>query len=604
MKPHPPSSPDPDRTHYRLRLGARRHVHLGVAIGFVLALTMIAFAGMDLVARNLLLQVRSVTLEEAEPETTLEAAAPSALFTLEHLDLHPARRYAAWFDTPATSTRQRSAFHDLLDGYVTRQGRDDNFTIRVIDNRSGRTLEVFVLEQERSAYEHGAPVDWRDIDKKRAEETRRLSKKYQALGIPTDALTIRWGRAQQVREARERETAFIEYELALARHLGLSLLATEIGTVETFNEDHLISSAGARSRYQIMPYLLRQHGIEHYELRTASGRPVRVFEEWHPLLTMETAFVLMRAYANAVGHEIPGLSAYHTGPYNLFKLYAEYLTHRDPAAETPPHVADAFIWGLTDGFAAVSKASTFRERSRGYVPALYGSLRATESIPIDTSKTMRAERVQLRPGKHLFLSDLLRALEATGVSFDWGVPGDSVSLYERFRRLNPHIALPPAPAEGSVPVEGDVRLVDRAGDAEVAFFLPPGAAEALAHRGYDLFDPEATFRFDHDTFAPPEGEKTPWDRAYDTLVEHIGYFGFTPENRAYLDTLETRFRELAAANPSPYRLRQLRIISIHAQLWRSKFFDQLARTVAAHRGTLRAPLRPLEALPARNDTGS
>lgn len=75
-----------------------------------------------------------------------------------------------------------------------------------------------------------------------------------------------------------------------------------------------------------MPYLLRQHDIHHYTLRTAAGNRIRVLEEWHPLLTMEPAFLVMRSYANAVGHEVPGLSAYHTGPANLFRIYRQFLT--------------------------------------------------------------------------------------------------------------------------------------------------------------------------------------------------------------------------------------------------------------------------------------
>src|SRR5690606_18549735 len=134
-------------------------------------------------------------------------------------------------------------------------------------------------------------------------ETRRLVEKYAKKGIPKADITVKWGRKNQVLEARRNEAAFIEYEVRLARYLGLSLLATEIGTVETFNRDRLVSTVGARSRYQMMPYLLRQRGIHHYELANAAGKKVSVFEEWHPLLTMEPAMLTLRGYSNAVGHE-------------------------------------------------------------------------------------------------------------------------------------------------------------------------------------------------------------------------------------------------------------------------------------------------------------
>ena len=40
---------------------------------------------------------------------------------------------------------------------------------------------------------------------------------------------------------------------------------------------------------------------------------------------MEYAFMIMRAYANTVGHEIPGLSAYNTGVGNIFNVCRLYL---------------------------------------------------------------------------------------------------------------------------------------------------------------------------------------------------------------------------------------------------------------------------------------
>src|SRR5690606_13580260 len=161
-------------------------------------------------------------------------------------------------------------------------------------------------------------------------------------GQPRGTVSARWGRANQVREARDAEAAYIVYEVGLARLLGLSLLSTEIGTVETFNEDTRVSSAGARGRDQMMPAVLRPHNINRYDLTTAAGNTISVAEEWHPLLTMEPAFATLRGYANAVGHEIPGLSAYHAGPGNIFRIYRLFM-------ESPSRfvrgatVADAYI---------------------------------------------------------------------------------------------------------------------------------------------------------------------------------------------------------------------------------------------------------------------
>ncbi len=600
---------DPERTSLRtdprVRLWNQRTIHLGLLILILFTASMMAFAGMDLLARNVLFRMEAFPAETPEPSAgSASASSPrSTSLTLRSFDSHPDRMYRPYLLASASEgrfspemLRRLRDFRTLLDLYETRQGVDDNFTIRVLDNRTYETLEVFTLAEDRERYRQGAPIEWRELDRKRAEETRRLSDKYRALGYPKEAIMVKWGRADQIREARERDAAFIVYEIRLARMLGLSLLATEVGTVETFNNDALVSRVGARSRYQIMPYLLRQNGIHHFKLHTTSGARVQVFEERHPLLTMEPAFILMRAYANAVGHELPGLSAYHSGPYNIFKMYRAYLTEAVAPNTREPNVLDAFLWGLTDGYPTVSRHSSFRSASRAYVPSAYGSLRATEMLPIDTARTMRAERVQLRSGKTLRLSTLLAALEATGRRFDWGEVAAAPRTYDRFRALNPHILLPEAPDEVALPPDDDLLIVDDVDGAPVRFFLPLGAAEALASEGLDVFDSAATFRFDHDTFARKGDERTSWDQAYDDLVADIERFGFSHANRNRLLALEARFSDLAHANPTPYRLRQWRIIRTHAALWASKHFDRLAHTVTANEGRLRAPVHPPDPL--------
>lgn len=523
-------------------------------------------------------------------ETLSEEAAETGLY-LNLLDLHPDILYEPYMAGPSVDesdspiAKMITSFRDLLKLYEQRQGQDDNFTIRVLDNRSGETLELFVLEADRRAYEQGKPADWKKIDEKRRVEMRRLIDKWAGRGIPRGSIAVRWGHANEVQEARIRELPFIEYEIQLARYLGLSLLTTEIGTVETFNQDHLVSSAGARGRYQMMPYLLRKNQIQRYNLQTASGHRIRVLEEYHPLLTMEPAFLTLRGYINATGHEIPGISAYHAGPGNIYKIYQQFLSQPGNLVNPSSTVVDAYIWGVTDGFDTVSRNSSFKGYSRAYVATTYGSLRAMEQEPVDTSMTMLAERVQLDSGKEIYLSQLLKVLEKAEGLLIWNRTGENASLYERFRVMNPHIRLPESEGD-AVPLSGDVRLVSRVDGAAVRFFLPLGASAVLERASPGLLDDRATFRFDHDTYEPvPYSEITEWDREYEDLIRDVEYFGFTNTNRNRLKNLKERFETLARQHPTPYRRRQLSIIETHERLWDSKPWETLAREIntARHR---------------------
>lgn len=552
----------------------------------------------DLLSRMGVVPSTSLAVEE-------EPAAPraSTAFALRQLPNHPERLYTssqAPLRSP-TTVRLEPQFRELLDQYTYRQGIDDNFTIRVTDNRTDTLLELFTLTAERETYLASGEVDWREIDRLRREETRRLVDKYEAFGIPREHITAKWGRRNQVIEARTNEETIIEYELRLASYLGLSLLATEIGTVETFNNDRLVSGVGARSRYQMMPYVLRQQGVHHYRLETSQGRPITVREEWHPLLTMEAAFLVLRGYINAVGHELPGLSAYHTGPNNIYKVYRLFLTEDSGLFSPAASVVDAYMWGVTEGFDTVSDRTSFKTYSRGYVPTAYGSLRATEDLPIDTSKTVFMERVQLREGRQMPLHALLDALAAAEQPFADADGDASMSRYNRFRHLNPHIDLPYVADSLDLTPEGDVVLRDRVQDMPVRFFLPLGATDALASAGYDFLDPEATFAFARDTYAPPaDSNITVWDRAYDDLVTAIGRFGFTDENRTTLNRLEDKFTELAAETPSHYRETQLAIIRTHQRLWQTQMWKQLALATEAALGNARVPIQP----PVPLDTGT
>ena len=366
-------------------------------------------------------------------------------FTLKQLDTHPDIVFHSWFSDPLVEeddaeehetlirNRLARAFRDFLALYVQRQGEDDNFTLRVVDNRTDELLEIHELNRED--WENRAldtPWDWDLVDEQRRRQTRVLVDKYVDQGIPRRAVTVKWGRRNQVVEARMRELAYIEYEVRLAKLLGLSLLVTETGTVETFNRDDLVSAAGARGRYQIMPFLLRLNDIYRYRLGTAAGNTIRVYEERHPLLTMETAFTTIAGYRNAVGHEIPGLSAYHSGPGNIFMLYRTFLEEGGDFHTRESTVMDAYIWAITDGFDKLS-SSSFRNNSRGYVASAYGSLRATESLPVDKTATAQVERVQFRSGERITLSRLLQLLPDADL--------EEANAYDRFREHNPHFLL-------------------------------------------------------------------------------------------------------------------------------------------------------------------
>lgn len=578
-------------TDYLTDPGARRIEWLALGLLALFALFALVVVRGDLVAQTVPL------LEDPEAQAeAAEAAAPEPLipdrpYTLAALDLHPDRLYAPYLSGAFIESDSARAegdptlrdFRTQLDVYEKRAGVDDNFSIRVFDNRTWKTLEVYTLRDLRQRYQQSGRANWDQVDRARSAAHNQLTRKWVARGIPREAISLRWGRANQIKEARERELPFIEYEIRYARHLGLSLLAAEIGTVETFNQDWLVSSAGARGRYQMMPDILRLFGLETYELPAASGT-VRVREELHPLLALQGSFLLVRGYANAVGHEIPGVSAYHTGPGNIFHLYGTYLRANAAQDFSEKTVIDGYMWGVTSGFERVRKQSSFGPASRGYVLSAYGALRAVENDEIDPSLTLRTEQVRLGPGQRIALTELLTLLEPHEGRLDWGPGNDDNNLYQRFRELNPHMALPRTSEEGSirVPAEGRVTLARSAGNDAVRFFLPYGATELLARIRPGLLDEDALVRFDQDTFTDPEitGEKTAYDRAYDQLVEDIAHFGFTGTNQRRLNALYAKMQELAAESPTPYRLAQARIITIHWRTWRTNAFQELSGAVA------------------------
>jgi len=602
-RPAPPFSDRPRHAKLRHVVAATAAVLLATCVGLTLS------GHLPTMAKGVMVSWTPLPAP-ADPDTA--SIVPASTFSLHELPTHPDAVYGSYFSstmyaslgrTPSDRRQEvQKDFQALLDLFKKRQGVDDNFTIRVTNGETHELLELFVLKRERSAYRRGQPVKWETVDAKRRVHTRRLVDKWENRGVPREDITVKWGRANQIEEAHERDKPFLAYEIRLTNYLGLSLLPTEIGTVETFNRDDMRSYAGARSRYQMMPFILRRSGIHRYDLRNAEGSWVNVWEDHHPLLTMEPAFRLLRGYVNAVGHEIPGISAYHTGPGNIYKLYRKYFT-KSNAFDSRSTVMDAYMWAITDGFEIVSENSTFGPYSRGYVASAYGSLRAIDSWPVNLTGTMKAERVQLVPGTTLMLRDVLAVLDSSSQSLDWSTVATETSTYARFRALNPHIDLPPTD-DGELVPQGDVRFVSSVDGKAVRFFLPLGGSRMLNQAGFDQIDDRATFRFDDDTYrTPPTDQVTEWDRRYDDLVADIKHFGFTEENRERLLTIYDGFERLAEERPSHYRRTQLDVIQTHRRIWLSNPWQTLSDAATLATGRMRMRPQPPEVLgtPDLND---
>jgi len=339
-----------------------------------------------------------------------------------------------------------------------------------------------------------------------------------------------------------------------------------------------------------MPDILASTGLRRYTLRTADGTRVTVNDEWNPLFTMEPAFHLLRGYANAVGHEMTGISAYHTGPGNLFSVYRSFLANGLKYFGPNTSVMDAYMWGVTEGFPELSANTSFKSYSRGYVASALGTLRANENAPVDPSRTIRAELVQVQDGQQIALSALLDGL--ANVELDWSTPlgAPEGTLYQRFRRINPHFDLPGGLSPSPV---SDVVLTPESDGAAVRFFLPIGAAEALRRAGVDVVT--VLRRYDESVFARHPSEETLWDRQYAALVRRAERLsGFTRAAQSELEYLYERFNDLAAENPTPYRIAQRNILRTHRMVWRTTGFERLVEAVSLAQGTQRIPTLPLD----------
>ncbi len=509
---------------------------------------------------------------------------------MESMKIHPLLKYQGILPLTTgtvSDTVEYARFHQLLKLYADRYGTDDNFTSRITDNRDYSTLEISTLKEKRQdLLDTGVSPEWDRIDALRANEMKRLIKKWEKKGIPNKAITITWGRLNQVFVARKRDEPFIEYELRLARRHGLSALATELGTVETFNNDYMVSSVGASSRYQFMPDHLRRIGVHQYKLKTTSGKVISVHEERHALFLAEEKIILLRGFANSVGHEIPGISAYNTGPANIYNLYKKYLKS-DAVTRGSEYVAEAFAWGLTDGFPIVTRGSSFKRQSRAFFPSVYGAFRAIEHVPINFNKTMKAELLTMKARGRINLSTLLSTLRKSSENLDWGYGNRAGrNSYDKFRSLNPHFNLRNSGTRNeSVPKGFDIVLTSPSNRIRARIYLPLGSLDVLKRAGHDIFDEDKTKVFDKNTFPDPtqNGDKTLYDYEYDNLIGSIGSFGFTKENFEKLKSLKATFVKMAEKTPTAYRIGQAKVIKIHVDMWSVKAWRDLAADVKKFR---------------------
>jgi hypothetical protein len=525
----------------------------------------------------------------------VKAPFPTTGSLAHEMQLDPARMHAPLVPRRATLEDTSNfppgfrEFYQLLLLHNKRFGEDDNFTLRIIDNDSGKLLERYVLTDERAVFLARGSADWDKVDRRRRAVMTTLLNKWEKRGHKRSDMTVTWGRLNQVFEARRRAEPFLAYELRLAHMHRLSALSTELSTVETFNQDWLVSRAGARGRYQFMPEFTRRFGLHRFRIRSTTGAIYWVREERHPLLTMEYAFMIMRAYSNTVGHELPGLSAYNTGVGNIFNICRLYLMRERPDPDSAT-VFDAYSWAVTTGFKEVRRHTTFRRQSRAYLPSVVAAYRAVEQLPVDLSRTMHAELVTMRRGQTITLGELLETLKTHDL--DW-TPYGSSSIYESFRAFNSHLDLPPASSTGKIPTSANLKLTNPSRTLKLRFFLPLGSSAILKKAGKNVFDEDELRVFDDNTFADPEKthQKSMLDWEYERIVNEIGHFGFTMEMRDRVSKIAEKMEKLAEQKPTPYRRAQAEIARMHAHLWSYGPWLKLEQAVAQTRNMHHEQLR-------------
>jgi hypothetical protein len=169
----------------------------------------------------------------------------------------------------------------------------------------------------------------------------------------------------------------------------------------------------------------------------------------------------------------------------------------------------------------------------------------------------------------------------------------------RFRRINPHINLPPQRSTGTVPIEANVRFVSEQRSTPVRFFVPRGATARLADSGYEPFDEGRTVVFDHGSFDIPDYSYRDVDREYATLVNDIRSFGFTFANRVDLDSLYQDFQTAYTREPTHFRWIAKETARLHRWVWKSRNFDELASVVETARSRVTIPAMAPAPLPER-----
>ena len=205
-----------------------RQISYIAVVATVLLLTMLVIAGFVYTgqAQSIVQHILESQEDAPEPDAPVPAPRESTLFALTDLDNHPDFIHGEYTAAPLISlddhlvhNQHLSDFRDLLGIYVSRQSMDDNFTVRVIDRRTSGLLERYTMENLSADYAATGVADWEAIDAMRGTWSSKLIGKYRRRGVPMEDIMIKWGRLDQVKEARVREEPFISYEIRLSTNV-------------------------------------------------------------------------------------------------------------------------------------------------------------------------------------------------------------------------------------------------------------------------------------------------------------------------------------------------------------------------------------------------
>ena len=67
----------------------------------------------------------------------------------------------------------------------------------MLDDRTGKTLEVYQLRSLKDRFRGSGQVSWDEVNRERRTATRTLREKWEAYGVPRKNIVIRWGYADQ-----------------------------------------------------------------------------------------------------------------------------------------------------------------------------------------------------------------------------------------------------------------------------------------------------------------------------------------------------------------------------------------------------------------------